>query len=70
MFDYYNNFFTKQTLDYFRDNVIIYKELSEVIPPIGGSLNSELLIKTYNEMKKSNKSFILIIDNFSEIEYC
>ena len=62
MFDYYNNFFTKQTLDYFRDNVIIYKELSEVIPPIGGSLNSELLIKTYNEMKKSNKSFILIID--------
>jgi len=62
MFDYYHNFFTKQTLDYFRDNVIIYKELSEVIPPIGGSLNSELLIKTYNEMKESNKSFILIID--------
>ena len=62
IFDIYHNFFTKQTLDYFRDNVIIYEELSEVIPPIGGSLNSELLIKTYNKMKKSNKSFILIID--------
>ena len=60
MNDIYSNFFTKKTYDYFRDNAIIYKELEGAIPPIGGSLNSELLVETHNKMKKSNKNFILI----------
>ena len=62
MNDIYSNFFTKKTYDYFKDNAIIYKELEGAIPPIGGSLNSELLVETHNKMKKSNKNFILIID--------
>ena len=52
MNDIYSNFFTKKTYDYFRDNAIIYKELEGAIPPIGGSLNSEVLVETHNKMKK------------------
>ena len=55
-------FFTKKAFDYFRDNAIIFRVLEGAIPPIGGSLNSELLVETHNKMKKSYKNFILIID--------
>ena len=58
----YGNYFSKETFDYIKDNAIIYEEIHGSIPPLGGSLNTELLNDAYNRMKQWNKSLILVID--------
>jgi hypothetical protein len=58
----YSDAFSNKVLNYIRDNAIIYEEIYRHSKSLKSSLNSEILITSYNRMKDENKKFILIIE--------
>ena len=58
----YSDSISNKVLNYIKDNAIIYDEIYRHSKPLKSSLNSEILITSYNRMKEENKNFILIIE--------
>ncbi len=58
----YAEHFSDKILNYIKNNAIIYEEIYRHSKSLKSSLNSEILITSYNRMKDENKKFILIIE--------
>lgn len=58
----YSDSISNMALNYINDNAIIYDEIYRHSAPLKSSLNSDILITSYNRMKEENKKFILIVD--------
>ena len=58
----YSEHFLDKAFNYIKDNAIVYDEIYRHSKSLKSSLNSEILITSYNQMKEENKNFILIIE--------
>ena len=58
----YSEHFLDKAFNYIKDNAIVYDEIYRHSKSLKSSLNSEILITSYNQMKEENKKFILIIE--------
>ena len=63
LYDYYAKSFTDKSWDYLQDKCVVYPDKNRYRKNITDSLYVDLFVEKHNEMKKTNKKFIAVIED-------
>ena len=62
-YEYYAKSFTDKSWDYLQDKCVVYPDKNRYRKNITDSLYVDLFVEKHNEMKKTNKKFIAVIED-------